>query len=91
MLSKESYKLLKNFPEKVYIKDKQPIHHELFKAGYLAVGWDKDGHNYYHITDVGHAAVEDHEYAKTSRGIAWAGVILGGLSLLKDLIECFCG
>lgn len=29
MLSKESYELLKNFPGKVYLKDRQTIHQEL--------------------------------------------------------------
>lgn len=94
MLSKESYKLLKKFPGKVYLKNRQPIHKELEDAGYLDVNRDSGGdiqHYFYYVTDAGRAAVEDHEYAKTSRGIAWAGVILGGLSLLKDLIECFCG
>ncbi len=94
MLSKESYKLLKNFPERVYLKDRQPIHQELKEAGYLGVDRSSGGdiqHYYYYVTDAGRAAVEEYKYGRTTRGIAWAGVILGGLSLLKDLIECLCG
>lgn len=64
MLSKESYEVLKNFPERLYIKDKRPIHHELFNAGYLAVGWE-NGQNYYHITQKGKTAVE--KYERTQR------------------------
>lgn len=65
MLNKDSYEILKNFPERLYIKDKQPIHHELFKAGYLAVDWDEDHHNYYQISQKGKTAVE--EYERTQR------------------------
>ena len=93
MISKESYKLLKNFPEKVCLKDQQPIHQELKEAGYLAVdptgGGDIQNYRYY-VTEKGRAAVEEYKYGKTTRGIAWAGVILGGLSLLNDLVEYFC-
>lgn len=64
MLNKESYEVLKNFPERLYIRDKQPIHHELFNAGYLDVGWE-NGQNYYHITQKGKTAVE--EYERTQR------------------------
>ena len=64
MLNKDSYEVLKNFPERLYIKDKRPIHHELFNAGYLAVGWE-NGQNYYHMTQKGKTAVE--EYERTQR------------------------
>lgn len=93
MLSKESYKLLKKFPGKVYLKDRQPIHQELKEAGYLDIdptgGGDIQNY-YYYVTDAGRAAVEEYKYGKTTRGIAWAGVILGGLSLLNDLVEYLC-
>lgn len=65
MLSKESYEVLNNFPEKLYIKDKQPIHHELLKLGYLRVKYDADRQSYYCLTDPGRAAVE--EYERTQR------------------------
>lgn len=93
MLSKESYELLKNFPEKVYLKDRQPIHKELEDAGYLAVDRSSGGdiqHYFYYVTDAGRAAVEEYKYGRKTRGIAWAGVILGGLSLLIDLLEYLC-
>ena len=83
MLSKESYELLKNFPERLYIKDKRPIHHELFNAGYLTVGLDKNNHNYYHITEAGKTAVEEYERgnrseqrdAKSLAGTTWSNII----------------
>lgn len=90
MLSKESYEVLNNFPERLYIKDKQPIHHELLKLGYLRVKYDADRQSYYCLTDPGRAAVEEYKYGRKTRGIAWAGVILGGLSLLIDLLEYLC-
>lgn len=65
MLSKESYEVLNNFPERLYIKDKQPIHHELLKLGYLRVKYDADRQSYYCLTDPGRAAVE--EYERTQR------------------------
>ena len=65
MISKESYEVLKNFPERLYIKDKQPIHHELLKLGYLRVKYDADRQSYYCLTDPGRAAVE--EYERTQR------------------------
>lgn len=82
MLNKESYEVLKNFPEKLYIKDKQPIHHELFNAGYLAVGWE-NGQNYYHITQKGKTAVEEYEREdrgeqredESLAGTTWANII----------------
>ena len=61
MLSKESYEVLKNFPEKLNIKDRQPIHHELFNAGYLRVDPDKSFERYYHITQEGKTAIEEYE------------------------------
>ena len=61
MLSKESYEVLNNFPEKFYIKDKQPIHHELLKLGYLRVKYDENRQSYYCLTDPGRAAVEEYE------------------------------
>lgn len=64
MLSKESYELLKNFPEKVCIKDQQPIHQELKKAGYLDIDPTGAGdiQNYrYYVTDAGRAAVEEYD------------------------------
>lgn len=61
MLSKESYEVLNNFPERLYIKDKQPIHHELLKLGYLRVKYDADRQSYYCLTDPGRAAVEEYE------------------------------
>lgn len=62
MISKESYEVLKNFPERLYIKDKRPIHHELFNAGYLRVDPDESlKRNYYHITQKGKTAVEEYE------------------------------
>ncbi len=66
MLSKESYEVLNNFPERLYIKDKQPIHHELLKLGYLRVKYDANRQSYYCLTDPGRAAVE--EYERTQRG-----------------------
>lgn len=83
MLSKESYEVLNNFPERLYIKDKQPIHHELLKPGYLRVKYDADRQSYYCLTDPGRAAVE--EYERENRGeqredkslarATWANVI----------------
>ena len=67
MLNKESYEVLKNFPEKLHVKDKRPIHHELFNAGYLRVDPDESlKRNYYHITQKGKTAVE--EYERSARG-----------------------
>lgn len=65
MLSRESYEVLNNFPERLYIKDKQPIHHELLKLGYLRVKYDADRQSYYCLTDPGRAAME--EYERTQR------------------------
>lgn len=66
MLNKDSYEVLKNFPEKLYIKDKQPIHHELLKAGYLRVDPDESLERCYRITQKGKTAVE--EYERENRG-----------------------
>lgn len=57
--------MLNNFPDRLYIKDKQPIHHELLKLGYLRVKYDADRQSYYCLTDPGRAAVE--EYERTQR------------------------
>ena len=61
MLNKDSYEILKNFPERLYIKDKQSIHHELFNAGYLRVDPDESFERYYHITQKGKTAIEEYE------------------------------
>ena len=66
MLSKESYEVLKNFPGKLHIKDRQPIHHELFNAGYLRVDPDESFERYYCITQKGKTAIE--EYERSARG-----------------------
>lgn len=66
MLNKESYEVLKNFPEKLHIKDRQPIHHELLNAGYLRVDPDGSFERYYRITQKGKAAIE--EYERSARG-----------------------
>ena len=65
MISKESYEVLKNFPGKLHIKDRQPIHHELFNAGYLHVDPDESFERYYRITQKGKTAIE--EYERTQR------------------------
>lgn len=93
MLSKESYKLLKNFPEKVYLKDRQPIHQELKEAGYLDVNRDSGGdiqHYFYYVTDAGRAAVEEYRRTCVTQIVAWIGAGLGLFNLLKDLVENLC-
>lgn len=61
MLNKDSYEVLKNFPERLCIRDKQPIHHELLKAGYLRVNPDESLERYYCITQAGKNAIEEYE------------------------------
>ena len=83
MLNKDSYEVLKNFPERLYIKEKQPIHHELFNAGYLRVDPDESLERYYHITEAGKTAVEEYERenrseqrdVKSLAGTTWSNVI----------------
>ena len=93
MLSKESYKLLKKFPGKVYLKDRQPIHQELKEAGYLGVNPTGDGNiqnYYYYVTDAGRAAVEEYKRTCVTQIVAWIGAGLGLFNLLKNLAEYFC-
>lgn len=59
MLSKESYEVLQNAPEKIY--DIEQIHRDLCKSGELKTKADKDMRIYCYVTDAGRAAVEEYE------------------------------
>ena len=94
MISKESYKLLKNFPEKVCLEDRQPIHQELKEAGYLAVdpagGGDVRNYRYY-VTEKGRAAVDEYrrEQRKERRESAsvWLSLLAIAVSIFTLLSE----
>lgn len=94
MLSKESYELLKKFPEKVYLKDRQPIHQELKDAGYLSVDRSSGGdiqHYFYYVTEKGRSAVDEYrrEQRKERRESAsvWLSLIAIVVSVLALLSE----
>lgn len=65
MLSRESYKILKDLPQELPVKYVQPIHKELLNRGYLTEGWNLSVGSYCRITEIGRAAVE--EYERTQR------------------------
>lgn len=65
MLSRESYKILKDLPQELPVKYVQPIHKELLDRGYLTEGWNLSVGSYCRITEIGRAAVE--EYERTQR------------------------
>lgn len=66
MLSRESYKILKDLPQELPVKYVQPIHKELLNRGYLTEGWNLSVGSYCRITEIGRAAVE--EYERENRG-----------------------
>ena len=66
MLSRESYKVLKDLPQELPVECVQPIHKELLNRGYLTEGWNLSVGSYCRITEIGRAAVE--EYERSARG-----------------------
>lgn len=89
MLSKESYKLLKNFPERICLKDRQPIHQEMKEAGYLGVNPTGDGNiqnHYYYVTEKGRAAIDEYHRERRKERRESASV---WLSLIAIVVSIF--
>lgn len=83
MLSRESYKILKDLPQELPVECVQPIHKELLNRGYLTEGWNLSVGSYCRITEIGRAAVEEYERenrseqrdVKSLAGTTWANII----------------
>lgn len=89
MLSKKSYETLKEFPERVYIRDARPIHRELEEMGYLRRHSDGGADlqlNFYCITEKGRAAVD--EYRREQRK-EWRENASVWLSLIAIAVSIF--
>lgn len=83
MLSRESYKILKDLPQELPVECVQPIHKELLDRGYLTEGWNLSVGSYCRITEIGRTAVEEYERenrseqrdVKSLAGTTWANII----------------
>lgn len=83
MLSRESYKILKDLPQELPVEYVQPIHKELLDRGFLTEGWNLSVGSYCRITEIGRAAVEEYERenrseqrdVKSLAGTTWANII----------------
>lgn len=77
MLSRESYKILKDLPQELPVKYVQPIHKELLNRGYLTEGWNLSVGSYCRITEIGRAAVEEYERRDDEAIVrsTWANII----------------